>query len=373
MKTISFIASLFTLLSFNTTFSQVGIGTTTPHASSILHLNSTTAGLLIPRLTSAQKTAIASPATGLLIYQTDGAAGFWYFNSSVWVPFGNTYTSNNGITLTGSNFQLGGELIKSTIIDLKDYDFTFKTTSTSSFPGDIIVEGKNRKIMESSITENFMHFGGGFPYIGTSVDGTTLTDYSGSNYTVDVVASFQSDGAIAGSSIKVGSVEYLMDGISEIYLDASGGFLPRLDQTGSFGVSLGNTTKRWASVYANNGVIQTSDIRYKKDITPLNYGLNEVLKIDAFKYKWKDDSILGRTSIPENQQEFKIGFSAQQLKNIIPEAVETHSWVPADENGNYKRIENEKLGVNYSEIIPVLINAIKEQQKQIEELKAKIR
>src|SRR6476659_4209670 len=59
---------------------QVGIGTTTPSASSILDMTSTTKGMLAPRMTAAEKTAISSPATGLLIYQTDGAAGFWYYN-----------------------------------------------------------------------------------------------------------------------------------------------------------------------------------------------------------------------------------------------------------------------------------------------------
>ncbi|SEQ18948.1 tail fiber domain-containing protein [Flavobacterium urocaniciphilum] len=361
------------LLITNSLFAQVGIGTVTPDPSSILHLNSTNAGFLAPRLTNAQKNAILSPATGLLIYQTDGAFGFWYYNGTAWVPFGgaNTYTFNNGLTLTGSNAQLGGDLIKSTTIDLKDYDLTFKTTSTSTYPGDLVVEGKNRKIMETSIYDNFVHFGGGYPYIGTSVDGTTLTDYSGSNYTIDVVASFQTDGAIAGSAIKTGSVEYLMDGISELYLEGSAGFHPRNDNTSSFGASLGSTTKRWASVYANNGVIQTSDVRFKKNIKPLEYGLNEVLQLNTITYNWKNNKI-GNTIIPDEFQETKIGFSAQNLLEVIPEVVETHTWQPVDENGNYTRLESNKLGVNYSELIPVLVNAIKDLKAEIDSLKKEL-
>src|SRR4051812_33828596 len=66
---------------------NAGIGTTSPDASALLDLTSTSRGLLIPRMTEAQKNAIASPATGLLIYETDNAttgtyAGqtptFWY-------------------------------------------------------------------------------------------------------------------------------------------------------------------------------------------------------------------------------------------------------------------------------------------------------
>lgn len=50
---------------------QVGIGTTTPHASSILDVNSTTAGFLPPRLTTTERDAIVSPSQGLIIFNTD--------------------------------------------------------------------------------------------------------------------------------------------------------------------------------------------------------------------------------------------------------------------------------------------------------------
>ncbi|MPT34860.1 MAG: hypothetical protein E2604_07185, partial [Flavobacterium sp.] len=50
---------------------QVGIGTTMPDASSLLDMTSTSKGLLTPRMTTAQRTAITSPANGLLVYDTD--------------------------------------------------------------------------------------------------------------------------------------------------------------------------------------------------------------------------------------------------------------------------------------------------------------
>ena len=57
---------------------QVGIGTTTPHASAQLEVKATHKGILIPRIQQANRPA--TPATGLLIYQTDGTPGF-YFNA----------------------------------------------------------------------------------------------------------------------------------------------------------------------------------------------------------------------------------------------------------------------------------------------------
>ena len=63
---------------------NVGIGTTTPDNSAILDLSSVNRGILVPRMTTAQRVAIVSPATGLLVYDTDYDQ-FWYFDGVVWV------------------------------------------------------------------------------------------------------------------------------------------------------------------------------------------------------------------------------------------------------------------------------------------------
>ncbi|MEP6676480.1 MAG: tail fiber domain-containing protein [Ferruginibacter sp.] len=90
MKRLLLIAK-FLLAAATATFAQsVGINATgaQPNASSILDVSSTTKGLLIPRMTAAQRTAIAAPATGLQVYQTDGTAGFYYYNGAAWVQLG---------------------------------------------------------------------------------------------------------------------------------------------------------------------------------------------------------------------------------------------------------------------------------------------
>jgi hypothetical protein len=66
---------------------NVGIGTNTPNNSSILDLTSTTRGFLAPRMTGAERIAIATPAQGLLVYQTDAPSGFYFYNGAVWVQF----------------------------------------------------------------------------------------------------------------------------------------------------------------------------------------------------------------------------------------------------------------------------------------------
>jgi len=64
---------------------QIGIGTVTPNASSVLDITSTTKGMLAPRMTTAQRIAIASPAQSLLVYDTDLKA-FYYYSATAWVP-----------------------------------------------------------------------------------------------------------------------------------------------------------------------------------------------------------------------------------------------------------------------------------------------
>lgn len=86
-------------------FSQnVGINSTgaAPVASAMLDIVSTAKGLLVPRMTNAQITAIAAPATSLLVYQTDAGTqgiGFYFYNGAAWVPFG---TNSGGWGLLGN-------------------------------------------------------------------------------------------------------------------------------------------------------------------------------------------------------------------------------------------------------------------------------
>ena len=65
-------------------FAQIGIGTTTPDASSILDMTSTAQGVLIPRMTSVQRDAIAAPAVGLQVYDTS-TNSVWIFNGASWI------------------------------------------------------------------------------------------------------------------------------------------------------------------------------------------------------------------------------------------------------------------------------------------------
>ena len=70
-----------------TTFGQVGINNENPDGSAALDISSTTGGLLVPRMTQTQRDAISPVATGLMVYQTNGTVGFYYYNGSSWATY----------------------------------------------------------------------------------------------------------------------------------------------------------------------------------------------------------------------------------------------------------------------------------------------
>lgn len=107
IKTIPLFVIISSLGFYTTTLAQnVAINTSgaAPAASAMLDISSTNSGLLIPRMTSAQRTAIATPATGLKVYDTSTNT-FWWFDGTVWVEqlgSGNGWmTTGNAITTTG--------------------------------------------------------------------------------------------------------------------------------------------------------------------------------------------------------------------------------------------------------------------------------
>jgi len=111
--------------------------------------------------------------------------------------------------------------------------------------------------------------------------------------------------------------------------------------------TLGASSNRWTTIYASNGVINTSDQRLKSNIEELGYGLNSILQLQPVSFTWKD----------ETNGKVRIGLIAQDVEKVISEVVD---------KGNDPA---QTLGINYSELVPVLIKGMQEQQKQINELK----
>jgi hypothetical protein len=103
------------------------------------------------------------------------------------------------------------------------------------------------------------------------------------------------------------------------------------------------------TIYATGDVIAYSDSRKKTNIVTIDNALNKVLSMRGVFYNKVDEPQNGR----------QVGVIAQEVNEVLPEAVNYASDV-------------DEYGVKYGNIVGVLIEAIKEQQAQIDELKAKL-
>ncbi|MBF9140237.1 tail fiber domain-containing protein [Hymenobacter properus] len=101
-----------------------------------------------------------------------------------------------------------------------------------------------------------------------------------------------------------------------------------------------------------NGVVLTSDARFKQNVRPIGSALASVLAMRGVRYEWNALGVRHGGTAKAGQ----VGLLAQEVEKIYPELVST------DKDG-YK-------AVNYAQLTPVLIEALKEQQEQIEALKA---
>ncbi|RMG76308.1 MAG: tail fiber domain-containing protein [Bacteroidetes bacterium] len=166
----------------------------------------------------------------------------------------------------------------------------------------------------------------------------------------------------SGGQIQLGGDAY-SDGTGIAYIQAGNGLL--LDGTnntansqlilaanGNVGIGTNAPTYK---LHVNGrirttNINETSDIRYKKDIEKITGALEKVLKMNGVYYNWKTEEY-PQAGFDTTRQ---VGVIAQEMEKILPEVVNT------DEEG-YKSVE-------YSKLVAVLIEAMKEQQKQIAEL-----
>jgi len=378
-------------------YGQVGINTTTPEASAALDITSTSSGLLIPKMTQAQKTAIASPATGLLIYQTNATAGFYYYDGSAWVTFG----GGSGWALTGdAGTTVGTEMIGT--LDAQDLVITANSSEAMRIDATGLVgigtpnptkalhivgtapvlrledgnEGVN-KVLTSDANGNVSWGSSSVLTSGDAdwvfVSGSTLTDQVYNNGPVVIgrtgTTTHEVDidnGAATGTTFGVGDVEVITDGNNKTQF--SHRIVPIFDAS----PSIGSSTYRWKDVWAVNTTIQTSDAREKKSVADLSYGLKEILKLRPVSYKWKQEKV-GTVILPENEKREIIGLIAQEVQQIIPEVVYGESWRPKSEQERdvYVKETSKRIGMNYDELLPVLVKAKQEQHEKLIGLQAK--
>ncbi|OCB76906.1 hypothetical protein [Flavobacterium crassostreae] len=213
MKKITFLLLFF----LNVAFAQVGIGTVTPDPSAVLELSSTTQGLLTPRMTTTQRTAIASPANGLMVYDTT-LKTFYYYDSAI-----TSWVNMNAVTSYG---RLKFKRIKSTDVlatvlaaektagggskYLLDSQTLYEVNGTINV--DFPIELNNAYMVGLNSTEDKLIKATGDLFVGTTggvVKVLTLTATAGSVFNI-VASASQSfifrDTVVAGSA-SVGKLE----------------------------------------------------------------------------------------------------------------------------------------------------------------------
>lgn len=125
-------------------------------------------------------------------------------------------------------------------------------------------------------------------------------------------------------------------------------------------ISLGTSANRWYTSYTVTGYftyspVITSDLNYKTNIADLR-GMNDKLKLlRPVSYKFKTD--VEGVAIDKTNSSTQFGFIAQELMEIFPDMVKKDDGV---------------LGISYIELIPVLVQALKEQQDEIDALNNRI-
>ncbi len=272
----------------------------------------------------------------------------------------NPFTADGNVWVNGTSMASGASTEEFNIIgsdmNLEDTDpyIRLVRTGASSFN----VGGLNFK--QGAISKYWLNydFNSNKFYVGDNynlasadfiVDGTT-GDVEVKN---DMVAGGDID--VAGT-IFFGSVEYLKDGGAN-EIEVRGDLRPNSNNV----YDLGTSIRRWDDVYATNGTIQTSDKRLKKNIKSLNYGLKELMQLQSVSWLWNEGIDQGT----------KLGFVAQDVLKIMPEIVKTEDYKMQDD-GKVAKVKNEILGMSYTSLIPVLTNAIKEQQAIIEKLEDRL-
>lgn len=179
-----------------------------------------------------------------------------------------------------------------------------------------------------------------------------------------------------GSDIKIGSnislgaldvsyngVNSELNGIKSAAVPEWNTVAPKFDAN-AFTMDLKSPAGKLSEKWTYNGtpldlLHSHSDVRLKKDIEPLVGSLDKVLQLQGVSFTWNRDTSFYVGRLKSND----IGLIAQDVEKIAPELV-----IETEINGVDFKVKN----VDYSRLTPLLVEAIKEQQKQIEELKQRI-
>mgnify|MGYP000031076206 CR=1 FL=1 len=161
------------------------------------------------------------------------------------------------------------------------------------------------------------------------------------------------------SSIDLSGYSNVADMLNNIVMRTAGTERLRIDNVGNVGIGTSAPSVRLqvAGDIIANSIAGSSDARFKTNITPIENPLQKVLQLRGVNFDWKTNEFPAR-SFSESRS---LGFIAQEVEKVIPEVVQTERTAEG-----YKSVQ-------YDKVVALLVEAIKEQQKQIDGLKAELK
>lgn len=271
---------------------------------------------------SASKILSLNPSGGSVDLSTLGGGGSnpWTINGS------NIFNNNSGNVGIGTTSPSGKLHVKGGALVLEENGEFFNINVRAN--GQVAFEANGTVNNNSLVIDD-----------GPDQSVNIGTDIPQAGFKLNVVGK-----ALFRDGIFFGSVEGLTDGGANT-IASNSNIIPTTN-----GIrDLGNSSFRWRDVYCARNAFNGSDARMKRDIKPLQYGLADIMRLKSYSYRWSSEDM--------DDGYRHIGVLAQELKTVFPELIRESNT------------DEKLMSVNYIGLIPILINAIKEQQAEIEELK----
>lgn len=395
--------------------------------SAMLDVKSTVKGILVPRLTTDQRIAVVSPATGLLVFDI-GFNSFFFFNGNIWVDLSSSsdlWSSDGlGVYVADPDQNMGvGTLSANGKLEVKGDgsggadELLFAVRNTNGDTIFAVYDGAVRIYVEDNsnkpvgsrggfavggisgakgFTNEFLRVTpdsvriyvdgaqgkpvgsrGGFAVGGISgaKGASSFLQLTEENYFIGHQAGFNNVGGKSNVFIGYQAGYSNVDGSGNIFLGDKAGYdiegnnllivaNPQATTPLLYGDFLNktlvingtpNNNPDEATLFVNGSLgaleslLAPSDRRLKKNIQTIPSALNKVMQLRGVNYEWKD---------AEKSKGVKMGFIAQEAKDVIPEVVQGS--------------KDDTYSMQYAPITAVLVEAIKEQQKLIEDLQKRI-